>query len=772
MSKMKLNEELDEIRKRERVPEQRLGSTIIQPFTGQNSGSRKLMWAIHHQHKMNLVKGEAPYISTANENELLKYASSYVTTQCDKIVINRINKFNDLPNLRYWLLVVNTTGPNIGNLDVIERIGYVHTTESYGFALNTKYLDSLRLGDVIPTGKPVSIPDNVDEYGNVMDGVNLMTLYTSNLVTQEDGYYLSESAAMSLGTTLYHSVQIQMNDNDIMLNLYGEGDEYKVMPDIGEDIKNNILLAVRRQNNTDGLFSQTWDRLKTIMHPVDKQYTLSGTVIDIDIFSNNFEQLESGPNAQYHSQIRGYICNKYRYCGEILQAVNDYVNGHPNAKLSFNLQNLYVHARDTIMRYDYHRNGKKYSGTMINLIVKQDLPLKQGDKFTNRYGGKGVISKIIPDYLMPMIDDKRIDVLANKGTVHGRLNYGQLLEIEINFRSVCFLDYIKELVPLTPTEKLDMIREYMSFFSATYAQNFWNVVQRLEEEDRAILLDTFYTDDIIRLCIRPLSDRVTIDTLIAVDNRYPWIKQKYLKVPMINSNGKLRYINKSLRPVVAGYEFFIRLKQYAKEKFTVVSISTVNLRNENSKSRAGKLYESPFADTPIKMGAMETEDMTHMDTYMTGMAEITLMLYSSSSEMRNKFFNLYFSDPININIELDETSSSRSAEMFAAYFKQLCDKFVFEKHLKEPVKVPWDIKIEREAPWKIDIKEQDVPWTIDTNGAHFKEGKETPCMEVFIDPDNKVCTTDVKDKKNMKHTMVKVKLEVDKNAKHSKKDVK
>ena len=746
MADLNLDERLATAREIERIPEQRLGATIIQPFTGLNSGSRKLMWAIHHQHKMNLVKGEAPYISTGNENEFLKYSSSFVLADCDKVVVRTVNKFLDNPYFHYWLIVANTSGPNKGDLDVIERVSYVYTTESYGFALNNDTLDNLREGSVIQKDQVIRIPDTVDQWGNVTDGVNLMTAYTSSLITQEDGYHLSESAALALGTTLYHSVQIQLNDNDIMLNLYGDDRVYKVMPDIGETIQHGILLAVRRQNNADALFSQTWDRLRTVIHPIDKQYTLNGTVIDIDLF-NNSDQLEQGANAQYHQQIRGYLANKFRYCGEIIDTVETYRHYHPDAKLSFNLQNLYIHARDTVMHFDHHRNGKRYSGTIINLVVKQDLPLKQGDKFTNRFGGKGVVSKIVPDYMMPIIGNKRIAVLANKATVHGRLNYGQLFEIEINFRSMCFLEGLRNL-PLTVDEKLAMIRDYMNFFSPNLAASFWKSVERLEWFEREMFLDTYLGEDIIRLCIRPLSDVVTIDTLIAVDTKYPWIKQKHLRVPIINSNGKLRYIEKSLRPIVAGYEFFVRLKQYAKEKFSVISISSVNLRNENTKSRAGNLYESPFADTPIKMGGMETEDMTHMDVYHAGITEITLMLYSSSSEMRNRLASLYFTDPVSINIELDDSSSSRSAEIFATYFKQLCDKFVFEKHLKEPVRCPW--KVEIDPPWTVDIKEEHVPWTIDTTGAHLKKGKESIGLEVLVDEETKTITTDLEGKKNLK----------------------
>lgn len=717
-----MRSDLNEANERIKIPEQVLASTLVQPFRGSNSGSRALMVSVHQTHKLNLVDGEAPIIATANENEALKYASSYVTAKCKKMVIGRINKFTNNPNLHYWYITVNIDGPEEGNLDIIEAVDYIHTTESYGYKLDKSFLDGLNLGDEIHEGDVERSPANVDEYGNVGFGVNLMTAYTSNLITQEDGYCLSETAAKRMGTELYHFVPIQLNDNDIMLNLYhDENNEYKVMPEIGERIQNGTLLAIRRQNNADAMYSQTWEMLKTIISPIDKKYSLKGTLIDIEIYSNNYDQLENGPNSIYHTQINNYLKNKYRYCAEIVQYVDEYMEANPDKSMSPTLRGVYIHARDTINHVDHYKNGKKYSGTIIHLMVREDLALKQGDKVTNRYGGKGVIAKILPDYLMPMIGDEQIHVLMNKATVSGRLNYGQLFEMEINFRSRMFLNHIFAL-NLSTTERLEAIRDYMAHFSETFANFFWKEVQRVDEHERGMLLDSYTEDGIIRMALKPLSDKITIDTLIKVDNDYPWMTQKYLRCPIINSNGKLRYIEKSVRPVVAGEEFFYRLKQYAKEKFSVTSISTVNLRNENSKSRAGKMYEAPFADTPIKFGTMESESSTHMNEISEGIVTQMLMIYSSSSESRNGLVNLYFGDPIEMNIELDSKSTSRSAEIFSVYFKQIGNRIRFGKYLKKLEDPPFKIDMSVKPPYDIiEPKKEAVPYKFKDDAKKLEE---------------------------------------------------
>ena len=44
-----------------------------------------------------------------------------------------------------------------------------------------------------------------------------------------------------------------------------------------------------------------------------------------------------------------------------------------------------------------------------------------------------------------------------------------------------------------------------------------------------------------------------------------------------------------------------RLKQHAEEKFSVTSLSATNIRGLNTRSRSGKLYESPFSRTPVQL---------------------------------------------------------------------------------------------------------------------------------------------------------------------------
>lgn len=69
------------------------------------------------------------------------------------------------------------------------------------------------------------------------------------------------------------------------------------------------------------------------------------------------------------------------------------------------------------------------SGNNVRLTVKTEEPLTLGDKLSNRYGGKGVVSAIVPDD--QMIQDESghpVDVVVSPTSVLTRLNPSQILE--------------------------------------------------------------------------------------------------------------------------------------------------------------------------------------------------------------------------------------------------------------------------------------------------------------------------------------------------------
>lgn len=640
-----------------------LGKGLAMPFSPANSGSRKIMFSTHREHLMVLNQGEIPIIQTGFENEFGRNSSSFITAKSDYKVIYKINKFSFNKN-HYYLIIQDQ---KTGEYDYIERVTYNHNTESYGYLYNNEYLDSLNVGSIIKEGKVIKTSNGFDSYGNKMDGVNLTTIYLSCAQNMEDSVIISESAAEKLRTNLVKGTSITINDNDILLNLYGDENNYKAFPDIGEPIKDGIFCAIRRLENYNMLYSLAQDRLRSIL-PSDKPKIIEGRVADIDVYCNNPQILSE---SKYNQQLYFYYNEKMNFCKTINELVGPLAM---TGKLSYNLQELYSTCNKIISGVQFF-DEKLFNNVIMEIKIVQSLPMEPGDKMSDRYGGKGVVSEIRPDNLMPVLENGTVvEVIKNQSTCINRENLGQLHEQSLTFIGSRFIDYFK-LGVLSPCEMCYLWYDFVSMLDKEFADFMKDSVNFDNEYSARIFIESILEDDAIILPLKPFTTNVDIDKLSEIYDRFPWIKQYDVYVPIADSNDNIRRI-KMRRPMVVGKIYTYRLKQYAEEKFSVTSLSATNLKNLNTRSRSSKVYDSKFKKTPIMFGAMEAGDLSHISMQLVVM---NFMLYSSSPQGRRLFEQLLIGDPYDIDIKLDRDSKNRNAEIINTLLLTMGLKLVFRK---------------------------------------------------------------------------------------------
>ena len=644
-----------------------LGRGLMQPFSPANSGSRKLMNAVHDEHLVLPTHPEMPIIQTGYENEFGENSSSFIRAESDYDVLCKINKFSFNNNHYYLILQDRATGV----FDVIERVSYTHNTEAYGYLNNNIYLDSLKPGSVIRRGDVIQKSNGFDEFNNKMNGVNLRTMYLSCAQNMEDSVIISESAAKKLETNLIKNTSIAVNDNDILLNLYGDENRYKTFPDIGEEIKDGILLSIRRLENENMLFSLSQSRLRDIS-PDDKNILMNGKVVDIDVYCNNPDELSQ---SLYNQQLYFYYTEKVNFAKQVYDFVAPLAM---NGKLSYNLQVLYSTCRDIVSGGQFFKD-KPFNSVIMEVTVIEPLQMCPGDKLSDRYGGKGVVSKVVPDELMPRLDNGEVvEVIKNQSTCINRENIGQLHEQSLTFIGARIIDYFKTGL-LSVHEMCQIWYKFVDMVDKDQSR-IMRETFNLDDDFRArVFIDSILEDDAIVLSLEPFTTTVNIDTIAEIYKEFPWIKPYEVTVPLEDSNGNIRYVN-TRRKLVVGKIYSYRLKQYAEEKFSVTSLAATNLKNLNTRSKASKMYESRLKKTPIMFGAMESGNLRHLSAQYVIM---NLMLYSSSPQGRRLFENLLIGDPYNIDIKLDKTSKNRNAEIINALLKTMGLKLVFKKIPKQ-----------------------------------------------------------------------------------------
>lgn len=655
-------------------PEKMLGKGAMQPNNPSNSGSRKLMLGTHLEQRLTLCNPDVPYIQTGYEKEFGLYSSSYMETENEYEVIAVIPKFIDNPRYQYYVICIDHEHKT---LTVFEKKQYKHITESYGYIYSSNSaINYVEPGDIIPKGTALMKSTAFDEYNNRMDGKNLLTMYTACEETMEDAIVISEDAAKALSSPLIKKVTIQINDNEIPLNLYGKDEEYKIFPDIGEEIEHGILCGLRVEKKEESLYSLSYNRLRELMIS-DERYTVSGVVSDIDVYCNAPDRFIDNP---YYGQIHKYYQSQMTMFKMIVDSI-DNVSGlfHEGYKMDYNLQKLYSDAKGALNGKQYYTNGKAFSNIVIEITVIDRIPILRGDKLTNRYGGKGVTARIRPNELMPQTPDgKHIDVLLNICGVIGRMNAGQLFELSVSHICIKIVEHLRENCS-NVGECLDCYLRLLKIVSPSQ-YNYMDVfLDNLSDDERILYLQTLLDDNCIYISVEPISENMTIQKLEELYDEFPWIWMDNLKMPLIDSNGEIRYVE-SRRPIVYGYLYFYRLKQYAEEKFSVTSLSSTNIKNENTRNKASNNYKALYSRTPIRFGEMEFGNFNHMGADLVSQI---LMIYSSSPLARQLCYQLQTGDPFNIDVKLDMDSKNRNAEILNVYLKTKGLKLTFSKHLKK-----------------------------------------------------------------------------------------
>ena len=582
--------------------EEILGKGLCQPFVDCNSGSRKLMFSIHIEQSLPLVHPQVPFVMTGYEQEYTDRSSSIIKAEADCEVVGKISKFSNDPRRHYYLILRDLF---TNKLSVIERKEYTFSTETYGYEYDTRILDNLDISYEIKRGEMLRKSTAYDDYMNPADSTNLLATYVATDVTMEDSMWISESAANKLASRLYKKVTVNVNANDILLNLMGDETHYKSFPYVGEKIKDGILCAVRREKTEESLFTQSVDMLQRILMSDDK-YTPgdNGVVIDMDIKCNNPDMLREKYS---NSQVLECYDDHIRFVKEFVDTVDKLMRLYSLTMndLDYELGKMYYNFKQELKGVQF-RGQKVYDGVIIEFTVKEINVPSIGDKLANRYGGKGVIAKILPDDQMPKLSltNEPIEVLINSSTCVNRENVGQWHELSLTHVGKCITD-LSKLGVFDTNEALMEIIKFLGFCSPKEAESFTETINVLTEEERDIFLQSILDSGNIIMSIKPMTESMSLDMLASLYDAFPYVSQRRIMVPMETSTGTIRFVP-ARRSGVVGHIAMYRLQQYAEEKFSVTALSSTNLRNENSRNKANKHYKAIHQATPVNFGVANT----------------------------------------------------------------------------------------------------------------------------------------------------------------------
>lgn len=225
-----------------------------------DSSPRSAMFCGHAGQAVTIEGSTPKMLKTGQEYEYAK-GTFKIEAPCDMLVIDVIQRFTKTwgkdsvqSNPETYVLYERITGKTTAleqasNVFGIMRIPAYHTRNH---ALGFKYVQDvneqqkLRPNNMVKKGTLFAYSPNLTPGGDYKYGRETNVAFMSLPEVEQDGMVVTESFANAMACTKIESRIAQWGENKILLNLYGDENNYKPFPDIGEKIRDDGLLFAMR----------------------------------------------------------------------------------------------------------------------------------------------------------------------------------------------------------------------------------------------------------------------------------------------------------------------------------------------------------------------------------------------------------------------------------------------------------------------------------------------------------------------------------------------
>lgn len=598
--------------------------------------SRQLMFNSHIKQLLTLVNPDVPRIQTGFENSIGAYSKAYKKMEGTWEVKDIIQKFPEIPNSHIYTVVFYNKKEDL--YEMIEAPIAESLTEKFGYAYNISRMDNLKVGDKIKD-EIIYKSTSFDDQMNYRLGKNATVFYSTSTDTLEDALVVRKGWADSIRSVEIDSVQVSVNTNEVLVNLYGDSKNYRTFPNIGEEVNNALLCAVRVINNDHLLYDFQKNMMMTTMD-TDAEYYVSkhAEVYDIDVYYNGDKDF---PDNLFYQQIKYYYDAGNEYARKLYRWADDIKKS--GSKYTDNITHIrsrYMHWNDK--EYKWKNKDRAFANMIIQFKVRALVPLEYGSKITGRFGNKGVVSgivdtdridlertlgemlasntdlspdeiakytsniQVVDDERMPYADDRPIDLLLNSSGAIRRLNPGQLCEVETNFigeelrKKICQTEGIEakaelafKFLDIISSKEATFFRNMYEGYEKNVLVNRHNFKFMAEESKKAFIEDIEKNGFYI---VRPPHKPILYKDVMNLYEAFPFIKPIPLYIDLFGIKHR-----KIIKNGICGTQYVIILKQNSNKNFSARSTFRVNRSNLPAKDVTKKTNRSSYARTPVRL---------------------------------------------------------------------------------------------------------------------------------------------------------------------------
>lgn len=295
---------------------------ILCPTPQFNSSQRMAMLSSNIVQALIPYGAEVPAVASGFENKFLDYTfnsarmpQSGKTVACIPKYVIHAGRAPIRFNPSYVLVFI---GDKDGKVHYIEVQRYTKCTDGFGYP--NKVNETLLRRDIhIPEGTLIGHSPAVQGEKYCL-GLNANVAYMSMKETVEDAFVMSKSLAERMGSTAIKTLVVNIDKNMVPLNLYGSSDDYKIIPDLHENVRaDGVICGFRTVNDASMIADMTDESLMNLQYHHDDIYFAAApnaTIIDIDIYRNPNRSVKTPSHV--FGQIDKYIENSLTFHRSII----------------------------------------------------------------------------------------------------------------------------------------------------------------------------------------------------------------------------------------------------------------------------------------------------------------------------------------------------------------------------------------------------------------------------------------------------------------------
>jgi hypothetical protein len=639
------------------VPPELQGGLIAIPFGHNNSGPRNTMGLKSVIQTWIPVKADFPLVYTGFEHKVKEYMFEEMSVNEDIEIIKVIPKyetnFKDL-NIKEspsYTIIFRRLDSNV--IDYIEYNRYTECVDGYGCRNLLNF--PLEENTIIRKNSKIFNPHSIQNE-KYCYGINANVLYMSILDVTEDTAVVSEDFAKKITPINVGTKMIKFDPRDYPANKYGDDIYWKILPDIGEKVKDDgILCSIKKFNKVGAISDFNKEALKKSNHIHDKNIIIEkdSTIIDIDVFLSN-----KYPYPDIYQQIFSYNDNKMLY----YKKLNEFYESHyRHNEMSEKFVTLVTEAKSRLYAFgllwrdNKNKRRNKVRLTQKNKEVKLTVIVKymkyenilDAYKVTNRHGNKGVIT-IWKTEDMP-IDNYgvRADIIMCPFSPEARTNIGQLYEQGINKVSFHVLLENQKIEDINM--KFQHIINYITKINKDYAALIENIVK--SENDKLNYIKYIYKNG-IHLNISQ-QNNINPKLMLSLQKDYNVQATKLTYYKRDKYGRRIKKVTKT--PMIIGKQYMLLL--YNKADLSGASTMNTNSMGINVKPNKQLMDVSYIKPQGPKIGEDESRCLINnnplkLDNDTTGLSARLKLLQNASPLGKRKVIEaiLTASNPMDVKI--------------------------------------------------------------------------------------------------------------------------